>query len=69
MIIKEPVQPLQEALDELKEAYRDVAIWAGHREGWQAAGAQAVQAMTECTRRLREISAEYYPVEDDEDDA
>ena len=66
--VREEIRPLFEALDDLKEVTRyDIAMWLGHRDGWQAADAQAVQALTDCTRRLREIAAEFFPVEDDED--
>jgi hypothetical protein len=68
--VSEEVRPLFEALDDLKEVVQfDIAIRLGHRDGWQAAGAQAVQALTECTRRLREIAAEFFPVEPDDDEA
>ena len=67
--VREEIRPLFEALDDLKEVTRyDIAMWLGHRDGWQAAGAKAVQALTECTRQLRDIAAEFFPVEDDEDD-
>jgi hypothetical protein len=64
--IPEQIQPLMEAWEELREARQDVAFLVGDRAGL----AQAVQALTECERRLREIIAEYAPVADggDEED-
>jgi hypothetical protein len=66
--VSERARPLQEAWDELREEYVYVLTRVAVEAGQQAAGAQAVQALTECTRRLRDIVAEFYPPEDDEDD-
>ncbi len=63
--VTERARPMREAWDELRDVYVDVLNVAVFEQ--QAAGAQAVQALTECTRRLREIKAEF-KVEDDEDD-
>ena len=62
----ERTQPLREAWEELHEAFLTVAFQVALEAGAQAAGAQAVQAVTECTRRLREIAAD--DVDEDEDD-
>ena len=54
----ERTQPLREAWDELHEAFLTVVLQVAVEAGAQAAGAQAVQALTECTRRLRDIAAD-----------
>jgi hypothetical protein len=63
----ERTQPLQEAWEELHEAYLTMVVQVAVDAGAQAAGAQAVQALTECTRRLDEIAADF-GFDDDEDD-
>jgi hypothetical protein len=65
----ERTRPLREAWDELHEEFVTV-VRVAVEAGEQAAGAQAVQAVTECTRRLRDIVADFGfdDVEDDEDD-
>jgi len=64
----ERTQPLREAWDELHEACVTVVVQVAVEAGAQAAGAQAVQAVTECTRRLRDIAADFGfdDVEDDD---
>jgi hypothetical protein len=66
----ERTRPLREAWDELHEEFVTVLVRVAVEAGEQAAGAQAVQAVTECTRRLRDIVADFGfdDVEDDEDD-
>ncbi|MET4034932.1 MULTISPECIES: hypothetical protein [unclassified Bradyrhizobium] len=67
--VPEAIRPVIEAWEELRFEFVELQIaWSGPPTVSQAANAQIVQAMTECTRRLREISAEFYPVEDDDDD-
>jgi hypothetical protein len=69
--VPEEIRPVHEAWEELREEYSNLQIaWSGPPTVSQAANAQAVQALTGCTRRLREIIAEFYPEpdEDDEDD-
>jgi hypothetical protein len=63
----ERTQPLREAWEELHAAYRTVLVQVGFEPVSQAAGAEALQAVTECTRRLREIAADFGV--DDEDEA
>ncbi len=66
----ERTQPLQEAWEELHEAFLTVVIQVAiEAEGAQAAGAQAVQTVTECTRRLRDIATDFGfdDVEDDDE--
>ena len=58
---QERVKPLREAWEELRGAFTTVGIHVALEAESQAAGAQTVQAMTECTRRLREIVAEFDP--------
>ncbi len=65
--VSERTQPLREALDELHEAFLTVVVQVAAEAGAQAAGAQAVQAVTECTQRLRDIAAEFDDVEDDDE--
>jgi hypothetical protein len=64
----EEIRPVHEAWEELRREFQDLMIASAPTVS-QAANAQAVQAMTECTRRLREIAAEFYPddVEDDDE--
>ena len=65
----ERTQPLREAWDELHEAFLTVVLQVAVEAGAQAAGAQAVQALTECTRRLRDIAADDVEGDEDHDEA
>ena len=54
----EPTGPLCEAWEEMTDAFNIVTVELVFAAGSaQVAGAQALQAMTECTWRLREIAA------------
>ena len=63
----ERTQPLREAWEELHAAYRTVLLQVGFEA--VSPGAEAVQAMTECTRRLREIAADFPDDDEDDDEA
>lgn len=66
---QERTRPLREAWDELRWVFQTVVIEVALNAKSQAAGAQAVQAMTECTRRLREIAADFPDDDEDGDEA
>ena len=67
--VPEEIRPVVEAWEELRREFQDLQIASASVPTMpQAAGSQAVQALTECTRRLREIGAEFFPVPDDDDD-
>ncbi len=69
---RERARPMHEAWSELHDAFIDVVVPVGVEAGSQTAGARAVQAIAECTTRLREIEADLAcerGVDDDEESA
>jgi hypothetical protein len=64
----ERTQGLREAWDNLNQAFTDVVLHVAIERDSQRAGARAVQAVDECTRRLREVAAESPKRRADDDD-
>jgi hypothetical protein len=64
----ERTQGLREAWDNLNAAFTDVVLHVAIERDAQRAGARAVQAIDECTRRLREVAADLSERRADDDE-